>query len=59
MKNKNKQRYKGHITRGRYCKTYKIPPKYYGQAERMQNQRSPKHITTGTMEVTRTRGQPW
>lgn len=56
MKNKNKQGYKGHTTRGRYCKT---PPRYYGQAERMQNQRSPKHITTGTMEETRTRGQPW
>jgi hypothetical protein len=59
MKNKNKQGYKGHITRGSYCKTYNIPPRYYGEAERMQNQGSPKHITTDTMEETRTRGKPW
>jgi len=38
LENKNKQRDKGHVTRGRYCEIYKSPlTEMYGHVERMQN----------------------
>ena len=50
---KNKQRDKGHITRGRYLKFIKSPRRrWYGLVDRMQNQRMPKQITTATVEGT-------
>jgi hypothetical protein len=58
LENKNKQGNKGHITRERHNTIYKIPPRWHGHVERMQNQRMPKQTATSTMEGTRKRGQP-
>jgi len=60
LENKNKQRDKGHVTRGRYCEIYKSTlTEMYGHVERMQNQIMPKQIATATMEGTNKRGRQY
>ena len=47
-----------HVTRGRYCKIYRILLRSYGHSERMQNQRIPKQSATATVEGMRKNGRP-
>ena len=54
---KKKQGDKGHITSTDIVKFIKsLRLRWYGHAERIQNQRMPKQITTATMERRRERG---
>jgi len=46
----NKKGDKGHITKERYYKLYKIPLRWYSHVGTMQNQRT--EIPTATMEGT-------
>ena len=54
MQNNKKQGDKGHITKGRYCEIYKIPPtRMVGSDERIQNKRTLRQTSIAAMERTR------
>jgi len=56
---KKKQQERGHITRGRYCKIYKIPPtNVVWSCRKNVRQRIPKTIATATMEGGSNSGRP-